>query len=214
MMRVYFRLFVNDDSSVPTCLRCQCCKDLFLDKIGPHAIAACFNSWVCVARQDRLANIFLKWLAFPAGLTVQGKYVRDEVEGLLVSTKYWPAVAPVFPPPTAPGKAPKLPTVICFSVKRPFNTTNREDRRDFRTSAISSQAIISALRRKGTGLLNQGPQSMEKRLSRYSMAWFHARRPAVSRWPFRIHRIPVPERCFLHFRRLLRTHFGSHQVIS
>ena len=63
-----------DDSSTPTRIRCGCCNELVLYKLGIHAITACSTGWGRVARRDRQATIFLKWLASPAGLAYQGKY--------------------------------------------------------------------------------------------------------------------------------------------
>ena len=41
MMRIYLGYYVYDDSSTPTWLRCGCCEELVLDKLGIHAITAC-----------------------------------------------------------------------------------------------------------------------------------------------------------------------------
>ena len=68
MMRMYLGCYVYDDSAAPTWLRCGCCDELVLDKLGIHAVTTCFTGWGRNARHDRQAIIFLKWLAAPAGL--------------------------------------------------------------------------------------------------------------------------------------------------
>jgi len=89
-MRIYLGCYVYDDSSTPTWLRWGCCDELFLDKLGIHAITACSTGRGRVARHDRQATIFLKWLASPAGLAYQGKYGGGEAEGLL----FWHSIPP------------------------------------------------------------------------------------------------------------------------
>jgi len=151
MMRIYLGCYVYDDSSTPTLLRCGCCDELVLDKLGIHAITACSTGWGRVARHDRQATIFLKWLASPAGLAFQGKYGGGEALGLLFGTSHRPADALVFPPPTAPGEDPGLTTAIDFLVTGPFTTTNRSGRVDARNAAAYPDAITDAGELRKTG---------------------------------------------------------------
>ena len=144
MVRMYLGCYVYDDSSTPTWLRCGCCDELVLDKLGIHAITTCPTGWGRVARHDRQATIFLKWLASPAGLAFQGKYGQGEAVGLLFGTLHRPADALVFPPPAAPGEDPGLPTAIDFLVTGPFSTTSRTGRTAARHAAASPSAITDA----------------------------------------------------------------------
>lgn len=114
-MRVYLGCFVYDDSSTPTWISCGCCNEQVLEKIGTRAIAACSTDCRRFARHDRLANIFLKWLVFIAGLAFLGKRARVEAENLLCCTPHQPADALIFPHLTAPGEDPCRPAAINLS---------------------------------------------------------------------------------------------------
>lgn len=139
-MRLYLGFYVCDDSAAPVWLRCVCCDDIVLFILGFHAVAMFDTDWERVARHDRLAEIFLKWLPTPAGFIFQRKYVRGESESLLYGTSYRPTDSFIFPPPAVPFKDPGRPTAIDFLVTGSFIITNDEGRRTSRKSASSSDA--------------------------------------------------------------------------
>ena len=143
MMRIYLGCYVYDDSIAQTRLRCGCCDELVLDKLGVHATTNCASGWGRHARHDRQATIFLKWLAAPAGLAYQGKYGQGEAVGLLFGTQHRPADALVFPPPPAPGEDPGRPTAIDFLITGRFCTTSATGRRQARNSAASALEITA-----------------------------------------------------------------------
>ena len=144
MMRIYLGCYVYSDSSGPDPALCGHCGKHVLDRLGIHAIACCSSGWGRVARHDRLAKLFLQWLAAPAGLAFQGKYFLGEAEGLLFGTGSRPADALVFPPLPGPGEPPDTPTAIDFMVTGPFNTANLSARRAARRAAASSDALLNA----------------------------------------------------------------------
>ena len=43
MMRIYLGFYIYDDSAPPVWLRCGFCDELFLEKLGIHAITTCFT---------------------------------------------------------------------------------------------------------------------------------------------------------------------------
>lgn len=102
MMRLCSGRYDYGDSAEPVWMHCVFCYELFLDKLGIHAVSVSFTGCGRVARRDRLATIFVKWIASPACLSFQENYGRGEAEGTILGTPYRPVDALVFPPPAAP----------------------------------------------------------------------------------------------------------------
>lgn len=61
---------------------------LALDKLGVHAVSACFTGWERVPKDVCLAKICLKWHASSADLAFQDKCTPTEAAGLLFGTQY------------------------------------------------------------------------------------------------------------------------------
>jgi len=142
-MRMYLGCCVYDDSAGPRLARCGNCGLNVLDKLGIHATTVCPSGWGRIARHDRIATLFLRWLISPAGLAFQGKYFRGEAKGLLFGTASRPADALIFPPITAPGEKVDLPTAIDFVVTGAFNATCASSRKAARKAASSADAIVN-----------------------------------------------------------------------
>ena len=106
-------------------------------------MTVCPSGWGRIARHGRLATLFLRWLAAPAGLAFQGKYFSGEAKGLLFGTASRPADALIFPPIPAPGEKAELPTAIDFVVSGAFSATCAYSRKAARKAATSSEAIIN-----------------------------------------------------------------------
>ena len=98
ILRIYQGCCVYEDSTAQSPARCGHCGFDVLEKRGTHAMNVCPNGWGRVARHDRLATLFLRWLVSPAVLSFQGKYFRGEAKGLLFGTASRPADALIFPP--------------------------------------------------------------------------------------------------------------------
>ena len=143
IMRMYLGCCVYDDSASPALARCGHCGLNLLDRRGIHATTVCPTGWGRVARHDRLASIFLRWLASPAGLAFQGKYFQGEAKGLLFGTASRPADALVFPPIPTPGERADLPTAIDFVVSGAFSAGCSSSRKAARKAAASSDAIVN-----------------------------------------------------------------------
>lgn len=119
------------------------CHELFLYKLSIYAVSVCFIEWGRVVRHDCLATIFLKWLAFPAGLDFLGKYGRGESEGFLFSTSYHPAYALIFPLSVTRVEDSGRPAAIEFVETGSSNTTNVEKMSASRNYPSSSDAITA-----------------------------------------------------------------------
>ena len=104
ILRLYLGCSVYDDSTVPYPARFGHCSANVLDRRGIHATTVCPTGWGRISRHDRIATLFLRWLAAPADLAFQGKYFKGEAKGLLFGTSSRPADALVFPPIPAPGE--------------------------------------------------------------------------------------------------------------
>ena len=142
IMRMYLGCYVYDDSAGPDLALCGHCGLHVLDRMGIHATTYCSAGWGRVARHDRLAKLYLRWLASPAGLAFQGKYFRGEANGLLFGTASRPADALIFPSLPGPGATIELPTAIDFMVSGNFSTASATACKDARRAAASSDAIL------------------------------------------------------------------------
>lgn len=141
---------VYEDSSDDDISRCGHCGRNVLDRMRIHSTTACRTGWGRVARHDRLATIFLLWIASPAGLSFQGKYFRGEAKGLLFGAGSRSADVLIFSSIPAPGQTPDVPAAFDFMVSSRFSTDRASSRNAARRAAESSDAIVTLPQRRSS----------------------------------------------------------------